>query len=328
MMLQTKELMKSVSQDYHVAPGITGLKIVFVNVYLVSEPGSNSWVLVDAGLKGSATRIRKAAEAQFGEGSRPTAILLTHGHFDHVGALHELAAEWNVPIYAHPMELPYLTGQSSYPPPDPTVGGGAMAYLSWLYPKGPINLGSRVRPYPEDGSIPGLPGWRLIHTPGHTAGHVSFFRESDRVLIAGDAFVTRKPESAVAVITDKQEVHGPPAYFTSDWRAAQWTVENLASLRPAVAATGHGVPMQGRLLEVELETLAKNFGKLAVPAQGRYVPIPAQTDENGIVSLPAPVVGKLPKLLLRIGLVALASAALIAYVRLQSDMPTNKQMYR
>jgi glyoxylase-like metal-dependent hydrolase (beta-lactamase superfamily II) len=326
-MLQAKELTKHVYHDYQVAPGITGLKIVFVNVYLASDPDSNSWVLIDAGLKGSAGRIKKAAEAQFGLGSRPEAILLTHGHFDHVGALHDLAEAWDVPVYAHPLEMPYLTGQSSYPPPDPTVGGGAMAFLSWLYPKGPIDISSRIRPYPVDGSVPGLPGWRLIHTPGHTAGHVSFFRESDRVLIAGDAFVTRKQESVLAVITDKPEVHGPPAYFTSDWRAAQWTVENLASLQPAVAATGHGVPMQGRLLQLELETLARNFGRLAVPAQGRYVPVPAETDENGIVSLPAPVVGALPKMLLGVGLAALAGAALITFLQLQSGT-TNKQTYK
>ncbi|QHT67160.1 MBL fold metallo-hydrolase [Rhodocytophaga rosea] len=326
-MLQSKELTKYVYQDYHVAPGVTGLKIVFVNVYLASEPGSNSWVLIDAGLKGSAGRIKKAAEAQFGAGSRPEAILLTHGHFDHVGALIELAEEWDVPVYAHPLEMPYLTGLSSYPPPDPTVGGGAMAFLSWMYPKGPIDISSRIHPYPEDGSVPGLPGWRLIHTPGHTAGHVSFFRESDRMLIAGDAFVTRKSESALALITDKQEVHGPPAYFTSDWRAAQWTVEKLASLQPAVAATGHGVPMQGRLLQLELETLARNFGRLAVPSQGRYVPVPAETDENGIVSLPAPVVGRLPKMLLGVGLAALAGAALITYLQLQHQS-FNKQAYR
>jgi glyoxylase-like metal-dependent hydrolase (beta-lactamase superfamily II) len=305
--------------DYAVAPGIKGLKIVFVNVYFVSESGSNSWVLVDAGLKGSAGRIKRAAEAQFGANSRPEAILLTHGHFDHVGALDDLAEEWDVPIYAHPLEMPYLTGQSSYPPPDPTVGGGAMAYLSWMYPKGPVNLGNRVQAYPSDGSVPGLPGWRLIHTPGHTAGHVSFFRESDHALIAGDAFVTRKPESALAVITDKQEVHGPPSYFTSDWRAAQRTVEHLANLHPTVAATGHGIPMHGRLLQLELETLAKNFGKLAVPLQGRYIPRPAETDENGIVYLPSPVVGSLARMLLGVGLAALASAALLAFFQLRDS---------
>ena len=66
----------------------------------------------------------------FGHGNRPAAILLTHGHFDHVGALKTLAEEWDVPVYAHTLELPYLTGRSSYPPPDPSVGGGAMAAMS------------------------------------------------------------------------------------------------------------------------------------------------------------------------------------------------------
>ena len=50
-----------------------------------------------------------------------------------------------MPIYAHELELPYLTGRSPYPPPDPTVGGGLMADLSWMYPRGPIDLGDRVQ---------------------------------------------------------------------------------------------------------------------------------------------------------------------------------------
>ena len=93
---------------YTVADGVTGQKIVFVNLYYVtgSDGPSGNWVLVDAGLYGSAGRIKKAAEERFGKGARPSAIILTHGHFDHVGALKELAAEWNVPVYAHHLEIP------------------------------------------------------------------------------------------------------------------------------------------------------------------------------------------------------------------------------
>jgi glyoxylase-like metal-dependent hydrolase (beta-lactamase superfamily II) len=79
-------------------------------------------------MPGTASGILSAAQARFGESGRPSAIVLTHGHFDHVGPLETLAAEWDVPVYAHPLEHPYLNGTTSYPPPDPTVGGGLMAW--------------------------------------------------------------------------------------------------------------------------------------------------------------------------------------------------------
>src|SRR5688572_9417313 len=134
----------------------------------------------------------RAAESLFGPDAAPSAIVLTHGHFDHVGSLRELVRRWQVPIYAHELELPYLTGRSAYPPPDPTVGGGAMARLSPLYPRGPFDFGDRVRTLPADGAVPGAPGWTWIETPGHSPGHVSLFHVHDRLLVAGDAFVTTK----------------------------------------------------------------------------------------------------------------------------------------
>lgn len=256
-----------------IAPGLTGLRILFVNVFAVSAPGG--WTLVDAGLHGSTARIESWAEESFG-GRPPLGIVLTHAHFDHVGALDDLARRWRVPVFAHVEELPYLTGGQSYPPPDPMVGGGMMARMSKLYPRGPFELHEPVQALPGDGTIPGLPGWRWIHMPGHTAGHVSLFRDEDRALIVGDAFCTTKQESFFAVATQRPELHGPPAYFTTDWDAARESVRRLSALHPAVMAPGHGQPMAGEDAMRALEELAERFDEVARPEHGRYTDQPTR----------------------------------------------------
>jgi glyoxylase-like metal-dependent hydrolase (beta-lactamase superfamily II) len=117
-----------------------------------------------------------------------------------------------------------------------------------------------------------MPGWRWLHTPGHTPGHASFWRESDRTLLAGDAFITTNQESATAVMTQKPEMHGPPTYFTPDWENARRSVEKLAALEPELVVTGHGRAMQGEEMRLALHVLARNFNEVALPEHGRYVP--------------------------------------------------------
>ncbi len=270
-----------------VAPDLAYKRLAIVNVLFGGTPGTaDGWVLIDAGIPGTASAIVNAAEARFGKDARPTAILLTHGHFDHVGALETLAEHWDVPIYAHPLELPYLDGRSSYPPPDPSVGGGLMALLSPLYPRGPVNVGRWLRPLPEDGRVPHLPGWRWLLVPGHTPGQVAFWREADRTLIAADAFITTAQESAYAVAVQKPELHGPPKYYTQDWTAAQRSVELLARLEPELVVTGHGPAMQGAEVRRALHGLAEHFVQIAVPEGGRYVREPARADESGTTYVP------------------------------------------
>ena len=314
-----------------VVPGLHALRDVFVNLYYVAantEQSPGAWVLIDTGLPGSATKIKQHAESVFGLATPPVAILLTHAHFDHAGSLEALLELWpDVPVYAHPLELPYLTGRSSYPPPDPTVGGGFMAYLSFSYPKHPYNVGSRVQPLPADGSVPGLPGWRWLHTPGHTPGHVSFFREANKVLVAGDAFTTVKGESALATLTQKQEVHGPPAYFTPDWDAARASVAELLSLVPEVAATGHGIPMHGATLRSELAYLAVHFNTVARPKIGRYAHHPAVADADGVKSVPPPLVSAWVKGLAVAG-VLLGVAALAASSKKPKSNKSRRAWYR
>ena len=285
------------ARDYPIdefRPDVARLRIGFVNVYFVGpplpsgDPATRQWALVDAGLTVGAAQILSVAAARFGENARPAAIVLTHGHFDHVGALDALLHVWDVPVYAHTLELPFLTGRADYPPPDPTVGGGLMARLSPLFPERGVDLGDHVRALPSNRTVPGMSGWRWIHTPGHAPGHVSLFRESDSVLIAGDAVLTTSQESVFSVLAQKQEVDGPPAYFTIDWDRARRSVAALATLQPTVLAPGHGEPMQGPSVAGELTTLARDFDRRARPTRGRYVTQPASTDEQGLIALPPP----------------------------------------
>ena len=256
-----------------VATGVIGLRVLIVNVFAVST--ADGWILIDAALNGSGARIRAWATEHFGE-RPPRAIVLTHGHFDHVGAIDDLLEHWDVPVYVHADELPYVTGVRAYPPPDPSVGGGLMARMASTYPRGPYDLSGRVRTLPADRRVPHLDGWRWIHTPGHTAGHVSLFRDADRTLIVGDAFCTTKQESFLAVARQTPELHGPPSYYTTDWDAARQSVRQLAALKPAFIAPSHGRPMSGDDTMHALDLLAERFDEIARPEQGRYVDHPTR----------------------------------------------------
>lgn len=228
---------------HEIRPDLAYKHLAIVNVIFVgpAQSGDRQWVLVDTGVMGTTHFILRAAEARFGTRSRPAAIIMTHGHFDHVGGLVELADQWEAPVYAHQLEHPYLDGSASYPTPDPTVGGGLMSLLSPLYPRGPIDVGRWLRTLPLDGHIPEMPEWNWIHTPGHTPGHVSLWRDTDRTLIAGDAFITTRQESAYAVTVQEPEMHGPPMYYTTNWEDARVSVERWRPLSLTVSspATDH-----------------------------------------------------------------------------------------
>lgn len=254
-----------------VLPDVYFLPVQIVNISFIGAAGSKDWILVDAGVPKSGKKIIEEAEGRFGNDNPPKAIILTHGHFDHVGAIDDLLEKWQVPVYAHKYELPYLTGKESYPEPDPTVEGGGVAKISKYFPNEPIDISGSVEPLPEDGSMPFLPDWEWVHTPGHTKGHISLFRPSDKVLIAGDAFVNVRQDSIYKVITQQREINGPPTYFTPDWESARESVKILNELKPEAAITGHGWPLVGEELTGGLEKLANDFDKIAVPEKGKYV---------------------------------------------------------
>jgi glyoxylase-like metal-dependent hydrolase (beta-lactamase superfamily II) len=137
-----------------------------------------------------------------------------------------------------------------------------------------------------------MPGWRAVHTPGHTAGHISLFRELDRVLITGDAIVTMNHDSAVRMFIEQRKLHRPPAAFTTDWEAARESIQRLAELRPTLLITGHGRALSRPNLEQLLERFAV---QVQPPMRGRYAQSPARCDESGVIELPPPVPDSFPK---------------------------------
>lgn len=293
------------SEFKEVAQGVLRIPVGIANAYIVGS--KDAWVLVDSGTENNENRIIRAAEEFFGDVTRPELIVLTHGHFDHSGSAAALAEHWDVPILAHPLEIPFVNGTSAYPPPDPTVGG-FMSQVIRFIPNKKMDLGDRLEELDPDDELPGMEEWEIFETPGHTPGHVSFFRSEDRALIAGDAFTTVNQDSMVAVLTRKPQVWRPPAYYTCDWEEAENSVRRLASLRPRTLAAGHGEPMAGREATDQLRWLARNF---PVPMHGRYVEEPAQTDESGIVELPPPATDPVKWTATAVGAAALAGAGLL-----------------
>ncbi|MBC8143233.1 MAG: MBL fold metallo-hydrolase [Armatimonadetes bacterium] len=267
----------------NIAPEVYRLNVVgLVNAYLVGN--AQGWVLVDAGIAGQFEAIKDAADQVFGFDARPQAIILTHAHTDHAGSALPLAVYWNVPVFAHPLELPFITGKSDYPPADPTTGG-LMGFVMRFAPgtfRG-RDFGDVARELPDGNMVPGLGAeWRFLETPGHTPGHVSLWRERDAVLIAGDAVITMDLDSPLGIF-GKPAVSQPPIPVTTDWHAERKTIETLAALKPKLIATGHGEPVSAAVATAQLIRLAETF---RFPETGRYVPEPAEFDLQGVRYLP------------------------------------------
>jgi glyoxylase-like metal-dependent hydrolase (beta-lactamase superfamily II) len=258
-----------------VAPGVycfqTGRGITEANVYLVRS--GSAWVLIDAAWPHRGRLIRSAAESLFGAGTRPAAILLTHIHPDHCGSALELARVWDLPIHVHPDELALAPGRY-LPEYGNPLDRWLVAPTLRLLPRRMVeesvsrsSLEGTARAFDPDAGVPGLPGWQCIPTPGHTPGHVAFFRSSDRVLITGDAILTVNLNSVRDLLANKHRVSGPPYISTWNWPAAKESVAVLARLEPRVLACGHGRPLSGTQTAKRLTSFSNHFSRQ--PASAR-----------------------------------------------------------
>lgn len=149
--------------------------IIPIHVWLVVD--EEGVTLVDAGMPMMAKGIlRSIKELNAGPLQR---ILLTHGHIDHVGAIEAILKQYNVPVYAHQIEIPYAEGELPYPK------------VKKVQKNLPKNVAHALE---EDktGDFKKFAGLTPFYAPGHSPGHVVYYHEGDQVLLAGDLFWSKK----------------------------------------------------------------------------------------------------------------------------------------
>ena len=219
-------------------------------VYLVQcEEG---WTLVDAGWPGDGPKVEAAVKAILGV-QKPRAIVLTHVHPDHEGDARLLARRWGCPVWVSRAELPIALRDFTQ------MRATAMPLDRWVILPVMRLLGGRrrhrifaaatlapvVRAFDPSGGVPDLPGWAAVATPGHTVGHVSFFRPRGGVLLSGDAMLTVRIRSVRDLISRRPGLSAPPWYTSWDDGAVARSIVQLAGLCPRIVGSGHGSPLTG-----------------------------------------------------------------------------------
>lgn len=194
---------------------LSGFPRHMVNIYLVED------VLIDAGTRWARGRILSQVR-----GWPVRMVALTHCHPDHQGAAKVVCETLHAPLACHEADAPIMEGKAPMQPDNRLLRLGVRL---WAGPPHPVAKVLR-----EDDEVA---GFRVVHAPGHTYGHIIFFRESDRVAIAGDVLAN------MHFVTGKPGLRQPPPFFCVDPAQNRRSIQTLIDLDPAVVCFGHGPPL-------------------------------------------------------------------------------------
>lgn len=208
--------MRRLADGLHALGGIPPWAI---NIYLIDD------VIVDAGTRYDARRVLRHLR-----GRPVSALALTHAHPDHQGSAHAVCQALGIPLWASEADAdaaedPALMFERLPP------GWLVETFGPWM--AGPGHpVARRLREGDEVG------GFVVIDTPGHTAGHISFWREADRVLVLGDVLAHAVPPTGL------RGLRQPPRIFSADPAENRRSARRVAALRPSLVAFGHGPPLR------------------------------------------------------------------------------------
>ena len=185
------------------------------NVYLIGD------VLIDAATRWGSGRILR----QIGD-RKPSMLALTHVHPDHQGCVRMICERYTIPLACHGGDVATMQGERPMQPDHPF-----MRFASRLL-AGPAYPVARVLHEGDE-----VAGFRVVHAPGHTPGHMILFREEDRVAVVGDLM------SSMNLTLTWPGLHEPPALFCTDKTENRRSIRKLAELEPSLFCFGHGPPL-------------------------------------------------------------------------------------
>lgn len=240
-----------------VVKGIHRIEDAYTNWYLVEE--GDHMTVVDCGVPTSWVSLTKALTSLGRRTTDIEAVVLTHGHFDHLGFAERARSELGIPVWLHTNDLPLAKDPRRYAHPTSRLKyvtkPGALPIITTLFatrafwPK-PVKNVERFTEELQTLPVPGRP--RVVFTPGHTLGHCAFHFPDRDVVLTGDAIVMLDPYTGVP---GPQIVSGPA---TTDPERNLETLDAIAETGAALVLTGHGEPWAEGAAEAVRRARAKS----------------------------------------------------------------------